>query len=228
MPFVRKNPHILIPARASDQAESRRRQNVLKIPQFNANVLEGEKEFENLPGFPRGVPYAKMPQNRYQQWLRQGVLKDGGSVDEDGDVDMENDGEAGMVMAHYTGRWKNKIIEATANVPLQALADHRGVPLITQVPTHPILIQVILDLDDIFLPPRARRKLANNQLGELCNQCYYFPLLTTLVVIVLYGRLDRDAHFKCAVTTLSPVVKNQWPLHPWVCIFDPIWCHSSG
>jgi DNA (cytosine-5)-methyltransferase 1 len=46
---------------------------------------------------------------------------------------------------------------------------------------------------------------------------------------VLYGRLDPIGYFRCAVTTLSPVVKNQWPLHPcvsyewhsWICLLTP-------
>ncbi|PPR01483.1 hypothetical protein CVT26_015106 [Gymnopilus dilepis] len=29
-----------------------------------------------------------------------------------------------------------------------------------------------------------------------------------------YGRMDGNGFFKCAVTTLSPNLKNQWPLHP--------------
>jgi len=29
-----------------------------------------------------------------------------------------------------------------------------------------------------------------------------------------FGRMDGDGFFKCAVTTLSPLLKNQWPLHP--------------
>jgi hypothetical protein len=28
--------------------------------------------------------------------------------------------------------------------------------------------------------------------------------------------MDGDGFFKCAVTTLSPLLKNQWPLHPSV------------
>ncbi|KAF8201752.1 C5-DNA-methyltransferase [Pholiota molesta] len=31
---------------------------------------------------------------------------------------------------------------------------------------------------------------------------------------VFYGRMDGDGFFKCIVTQLSPLLKNQWPLHP--------------
>ncbi|KAF5330887.1 hypothetical protein D9619_005458 [Psilocybe cf. subviscida] len=31
---------------------------------------------------------------------------------------------------------------------------------------------------------------------------------------VLYGRIDAHGFFKCQVTTLSPVLRNQYPLHP--------------
>ncbi|KAF9535246.1 S-adenosyl-L-methionine-dependent methyltransferase [Crepidotus variabilis] len=34
--------------------------------------------------------------------------------------------------------------------------------------------------------------------------------------LILYGRLGPESAFKCAVTTMSPVSKNQWPLHPWL------------
>ena len=111
--MFRINPHVLIPARRRDHAEAKRRCDVLGILQFDAEGSNGEKEFNNLPGFPQGVVYAKQPQNRYQKWLRRG---------------MENTSGCSMkVTAHYTSRWKPKIIEATANVPMQPLADHRGI-----------------------------------------------------------------------------------------------------
>ncbi|KAF9473771.1 S-adenosyl-L-methionine-dependent methyltransferase [Pholiota conissans] len=31
---------------------------------------------------------------------------------------------------------------------------------------------------------------------------------------VFYGRMDGNGFFKCIVTQLSPLLKNQWPLHP--------------
>ncbi|KJA27122.1 hypothetical protein HYPSUDRAFT_212781 [Hypholoma sublateritium FD-334 SS-4] len=31
---------------------------------------------------------------------------------------------------------------------------------------------------------------------------------------ILYGRMDPEGFFKCATTQLSPLLKNQWPLHP--------------
>ena len=95
--------------------EAKRRRDILGILQFDADIGRGEKELDNLPGFPRGVEYAKKPQNRYQKWLRRGM--------------STNEGDPKKITAHYTTRWKPKIIEATANVPLQALADHRGTPL---------------------------------------------------------------------------------------------------
>ena len=104
----RINPHLIIPVRPEDRLEAKRRRDDLGIAQFDAVV--GGKEFENLPGFPQGVVYAKEPQNRYQKWLRRGMS-----------------GSSTKVTAHYTTHWKPKIIEATANVPLQALADHRGI-----------------------------------------------------------------------------------------------------
>ena len=33
---------------------------------------------------------------------------------------------------------------------------------------------------------------------------------------VIYGRMDPDGMFRCATTQLSPLLKNQWPLHPSV------------
>lgn len=108
--FYRINPHLIIPARPRDRLEAKRRRDDLGIAQFDADKSVGRKEFENLPGFPLGVVYAKEPQNRYQKWLRRGM-----------------GGLSTKVTAHYTTHWKPKIIEATANVPLQALADHRGI-----------------------------------------------------------------------------------------------------
>lgn len=31
-----------------------------------------------------------------------------------------------LITGHYTRRWSSKVVEATANVPLRPLADHRG------------------------------------------------------------------------------------------------------
>jgi hypothetical protein len=112
--IFRVNPHFIIPARPQDRAEAKRRRDVLGIRPFDAERSNGEKDFNNLPGFPQGVEYAKKPQNRYQKWLRRGTEESGSN----------------KVAAHYTTRWKPKIIEATANVPLQALADHRGISFV--------------------------------------------------------------------------------------------------
>jgi len=110
----RVNPHDILPARPQDRAEAKRRRDVLGILQFDAEGSNGEKELSNLPGFPQGVVYAKQAQNRYQQWLRRGMEENAS-------------GSSKKVTAHYTTRWKSKVVEATANVPLQALADHRGI-----------------------------------------------------------------------------------------------------
>ncbi|KIM49346.1 hypothetical protein M413DRAFT_15448 [Hebeloma cylindrosporum] len=48
------------------------------------------------------------------------------------------------------------------------------------------------DVPGILLPDYARRSKQNT----------------------FFGRMDGDGFFKCAVTTLSPLLKNQWPLHP--------------
>jgi len=103
------------------------------IPQFNAVLLQGNKGtiFSN-PGFPEGIPYMSGPQNRYQKWLRQGM------VDEETDTDCE-------VQDHFTGRFSAFLVEAyvgfprsalwslrhagyrTATVPLRPYADHKGI-----------------------------------------------------------------------------------------------------
>lgn len=181
---------------------------MLDIAQFDADVQRGEQEFENLPGFPLGVGYFKEPQNRYQKWLRRGMTRD----DED---DEERTVNKKLITGHYTRRWGSKVIEATANVPLRPLADHRGNcigGLIT--PLH--RFNSCLDLDDIFLPGRAQGNKRTNKFGESFTYCAPPLCLTSFSLKVLYGRLDPNGHFRCAVTTLSPVVKNQWPLHPCV------------
>lgn len=112
---------MIIPIRPKDRTEARRRQNELGILQFNADVNKGDRELKNLPGFPLGVEYAKEPQNRYQKWLRSGMT----SKDKDGSENEKGTGNK-LLTGHYTRRWSNKVIEATANVPLRPLADHRG------------------------------------------------------------------------------------------------------
>jgi len=144
----RVNPHIIVPARPEDRAEAKRRRDVLGILQFDAEGSNGEKEFSNLPGFPLGVVYARQAQNRYQGWLRH---------------EIEENGSSKKVTAHYTTRWKSKIVEATANVPLQALADHRGILLCCLL--NPKILKSTSDLDDIFLPDRAKAPKQNKQLG---------------------------------------------------------------
>jgi hypothetical protein len=116
-------------------------------------VQRGEQEFENLPGFPLGVEYLKEPQNRYQKWLRRGMTQD------------DKDENKKLITGHYTRRWSNKVIEATANVPLRPLADHRG-NYIGSLTTPLHRFNFCIDLDDIFLPGRAQGNKRTNKFGE--------------------------------------------------------------
>jgi DNA (cytosine-5)-methyltransferase 1 len=195
----RINPHIVKPARPQDRAEAIKRRDDLGIPQFNADRGVGENEFENLPGFPKGVVYAKEPQNRYQKWLRRAMVENGGD-------------SSTKVTAHYTTRWKPKIIEATANVPLRALADHRGISFVTsqgsrsEAPYQTSTTSFSL----------IERKRKNKPMPSVSLSDFVHVVPRSMSISVLYGRLDSEGYFKCAVTTLSPVAKNQWPLHPTV------------
>ncbi|KAF8911019.1 S-adenosyl-L-methionine-dependent methyltransferase [Gymnopilus junonius] len=156
-PFDWKNPHSIISETSSSHKEAWKREHELNIPVFEA-VKQGHDKFSSLPGYPDGASYPVQPQNSYQQWLRQGMKK----------------GE--LVTSHYTTWMASKVVEATVNVPLRPLADHRDLPS-SLLPNH--------------AKPHARKK----------NRTFY-------------GRMDGDGHFKCAVTTLSPTLKNQWPVHP--------------
>ncbi|KAF8077759.1 C5-DNA-methyltransferase [Lyophyllum atratum] len=106
-PFDWINPHDIIPARAHDKQEVKRRIQ-LGIPQHRAFVED--RQSIDLPGFSDGVEYATQPMNRYQKWLRQDM------------EDMEVEG-------HYTKAFTSKVVEATTTVPLRPLADHRDLPL---------------------------------------------------------------------------------------------------
>jgi DNA (cytosine-5)-methyltransferase 1 len=174
--------------------ETKRRRDVLGILQCDADVRGGEKEFKNLPGFPGGVIYAKKPQNRYQKWLRRGL--------------EEN---AGDLTGHYTTRWKLHIIEAVANVPLQALADHRGIPCVAFKPRILKPTQIWTRFFSLSGQKPKKRIINWVNISNFLHDVFHSSKFS-----VLYGRLDPDGYFKCAVTTLSPVVKNQWPLHPSV------------
>ena len=103
----RINPHQVIPK--SSFRKHNRRSLETPIPQFNAVLLQGNKGtiFSN-PGFPEGVPYMSGPQNRYQKWLRQGM------VDEETDTESE-------VQDHFTGRFSAFLVEAYVGFPLSAL-----------------------------------------------------------------------------------------------------------
>ncbi|TFK42486.1 S-adenosyl-L-methionine-dependent methyltransferase [Crucibulum laeve] len=105
-PFDWVNPHAIFPATEESKAEVVERE-ALGIRQFHA---AGAARTERT-GFTRGEPYAMPPQNRYQRWLRQGMIDD--------------DGEEGKVRGHYTKKFVSHIVEATVNVPLEPLADHR-------------------------------------------------------------------------------------------------------
>lgn len=113
-PFEWTNPHQVIP-RTSSQKDKRRSLKT-PIPQFDAVLLQGNKGtiFSN-PGFPEGVPYMSGPQNRYQKWLRQGM------VDEESDTESE-------VQDHFTSRFSAFLIEASVTVPLRPYADHKALP----------------------------------------------------------------------------------------------------
>ncbi|KDR81704.1 hypothetical protein GALMADRAFT_239835 [Galerina marginata CBS 339.88] len=157
-PFDWENPHYIISKTNRDRKEARKRRDESCIPCFNAVAKEGDGKFKSLPGYPEGVLYPVAPHNQYQRWLRQGM-------DEDS-----------KVTGQYTTRFSSKIVEATVNVPLEPLADHRSLPAIL-LPNH--------------AQPHARKKDRT-----------------------FYGRMDGNGYFKCAVTTLSPTLKNQWPVHP--------------
>jgi hypothetical protein len=60
------------------------------------------------------------------------------------------------------------------------------------------------------LPDYVRRSKINSELISLSG------LILSKSCLAFFGRMDGDAFFKCAVTTLSPLLKNQWPLHPSV------------
>ncbi|KAH9483930.1 DNA (cytosine-5)-methyltransferase 4 [Psilocybe cubensis] len=158
-PFDWINPHRIIASSTRDREESRRRLYDMKIPRFDA-MSDSEKRyvFDALPGFPGGAKYPMPPKNRYQEWLRQGMEEDE------------------LVTGQYTTRFAPRIVEATVNVPLRPLADHRDLPGI------------------LLGAKRMRQKDAKGK--------------------IFYGRMDGNGHFKCAVTTLSPATKSQWPVHP--------------
>lgn len=123
----RENPHGIVAQTSEDRRECKKRLNEYGIPVFTAVDTRRDNQMENLPGFPEGTTYAMIPQNRYQQWLRQG---------------MEGSNE---LTAHYTRKWMSHIVEAlvllsllsgtnsdsrqssrTATVPLKPLANHMG------------------------------------------------------------------------------------------------------
>ncbi|KAF4614568.1 hypothetical protein D9613_003147 [Agrocybe pediades] len=159
--FDWENPHEIIKATPSDLKESRKRRQEKGIAHFEATRLgRGLDDFNELPGFPEGAPYPMQPQNRYQKWLRR-------NMDEDD-----------LVSGQYTTVMGSKVVEATCNVPLKPLADHRKLPV-------------------SLLPDFVKPSMHNIKKNR-----------------ILYGRMDPKGHFRCLVTTLSPTLKNQWPLHP--------------
>jgi hypothetical protein len=96
------------------KASSRKDNQRLKtpIPQFNAVLLGNKGTIFSNPGFPEGIPYMSGPQNRYQKWLRQGMV--------DEETDTERD-----VQDHFTGRFGAFVVEAYVDFPLSALWSSR-------------------------------------------------------------------------------------------------------
>ncbi|KAF8965236.1 S-adenosyl-L-methionine-dependent methyltransferase [Flammula alnicola] len=102
--------------------------------------------------------------------------------------EMEDDEE---ITGQYTTRFSSRIIEATTTVPLVPGADHRGWWFSAIMFSGEGLTNN-LDLPVSLLPAFARKRIDRT----------------------FYGRMDANGFFKCAVTQLSPMLKNQWPLHP--------------
>lgn len=67
--------------------------------------------------------------------------------------------------------------------------------------------------------------LGNLRIEVSFTSGFVLTILTKVEWLAFYGRMDGNGHFKCAVTTLSPVLKNQWPVHPhvsWFFVFSAI------
>ena len=81
----------MISAKTKDRVEAKKRQEQ-GILQVGA-VFEPKSSQTDNPGYPQGTPYATLPQNRYQKWLRQGMSEDE------------------LVTGHYTRRFAANVIE---------------------------------------------------------------------------------------------------------------------
>ncbi|KAF8891199.1 hypothetical protein BD779DRAFT_1513769 [Infundibulicybe gibba] len=114
----RNNPHIIIPETTTDINEADHRLHTLGIPCIDAAPLKNSLKHNHYPGFPTAVAYAKLPQNRYQQWLRKNHFGDG-----------HKDTELNLVEGHYNKQYLAHVIEAVVTVPLRPGANHRDLPI---------------------------------------------------------------------------------------------------
>ncbi|ESK94207.1 dna (cytosine-5)-methyltransferase -like, partial [Moniliophthora roreri MCA 2997] len=112
--FEWKNPHHIIEATAKDRKEALSREEQ-GIKQVDA-IRSGTKSSLPLPGFPRGAPYAKPPQNAYQKWMREKMK------------------EGERVMDHVTKYHKANIVESTVTMPLEPDVHHTILPVVLQPP----------------------------------------------------------------------------------------------
>lgn len=101
----------------------------------------------------------------------------------------------------------------TVRVPLRPMADHKGayagcflVYLLTLVCRS--------SYEATTQPCQTRH--------QECKTLYVghgaqYPIVTDMAFVAFYGRMDGDAQFKCAMTSVAPNIKNSWVIHPSVC-----------
>lgn len=82
---------------------------------------------------------------------------------------------------------------------------------------HPVCFQIMQSL-------MHRRKTKVSTAWRQAQSGVDLVLITSQKAF--YGRMDGNGFFKCAVTTLSPNLKNQWPLHPSVSQFPWTPCNK--